>query len=137
MGEMYVCRNVATVLFVFLALVRPAIACTVTNYRPLSPEDAFQKAAAVIHVKVISQSKDHQVYTAKVKVLKILKGSFPGDSLQSSGATTCGFGAFNVGEEYVFFLGSGSKMIDSFDQPPQLMYNAQQILTRLQKLQRQ
>jgi hypothetical protein len=120
-----------TILFVFFTLVRPAIACTVSQYEPLSPEVAFQRARVVIHVRVISASMDRSGHTAKVKVLKNLKGSFSGDSVHSG---ACGFGPITLGREYVFFLDNESNDISLLRQPPQL-YDTQQILTRLQTVQ--
>ncbi len=95
------------VLLVLASKLGPASACSpAPGWLPPTPTSAFAAAEVVVHVQVISQESDEQRYntSAKVRTIKLLKGTFSGDTVITSASSLCGVGTFAVGHEYVFFF---------------------------------
>ena len=125
-------RVFATAISVlFMVLACPVLACTVSYWHPPTPESAFRAADVVVHAKVMSQSVERGLFTGKIKLLKILKGSFSGDTVFSRGSTECGFGSFRVGEEYIFFFSGCDRFVSGLTAP--IQYSTKQILDNLRK----
>jgi hypothetical protein len=90
------------------------------GWRPPSPRTAFKAADAVIHARIVSRRVEAPGrYEARIKVIKILKGSFAGDSVFTVAASECGLAdaRLKAGEEFVFFLYGNVPFVSRMWQP--------------------
>ena len=115
-------RHAALIILFALGLkVSPASACSpALGWFPPTPASAFATAEVVVHAQVISQESDERHYNtkAKVRVIKILKGTFSGDMVSTAAGSLCGVGTFEIGHEYVFFFArTGQWFVSGLAQP--------------------
>jgi hypothetical protein len=115
-------RHAVLISLLALALkVSPSSACSpVPGWLPPTPAGAFAASEVVVHAQVISQESDEQHYntTARIRTIKILKGTFSGDMVSTAAGSLCGVGTFEVGHEYVFFFArSGRWFVSNLVQP--------------------
>lgn len=91
-----------------IACPRAALACDpLPGWQPPTPKAAFAKASVVVHARVESvQGQDP--WSAKLSVLKSLKGSLITSTVRTGSHSLCGIGKFEVGKELVSWLEFGS-----------------------------
>jgi len=120
-------RQVIVALLTFIEVL-PACACSVrSDWRPPTPQSAFDAAQVVLHARVLSQSGgDNSNVT--VEVLSTLKGTFSGKTVKTGSGSMCGMQLVD-GTDYVFFFPKGHGYFVSFVNQPDL--TAAQILSLL------
>jgi hypothetical protein len=90
------------------------------DWRAPAPREAFRAADAVVHARIVSTRLPAPGrHEARIKIIKVLKGSFAGDSVYTVAASECGLAdaGFKAGEEYVFFLYGKSGFVSRVWQP--------------------
>ncbi|MEP7057870.1 MAG: hypothetical protein ABI809_08880 [Caldimonas sp.] len=114
-------RSVLIVSLILATQVDCALACSpAPGWTPPTPASAYAEAEVVIHAQVLAQQSDPpaQSTRAKIRTLKVLKGSFGGDSVETAAASLCGIDSFVTGQQYVFFFSrSGQWFVSNLLQP--------------------
>jgi hypothetical protein len=102
------------------------------GWRPPTPQAAFRAADAVVHARIVSRKvASPGRHEAKIQVIKVLKGSFSGDSVFTVAASQCGVAdTLKAGEEQVFFLYGKTPFVSRTWQPAE---TTPQILESLRK----
>jgi hypothetical protein len=116
----------------------PAAACTPSpGWRSPAPQNAFRAADTVIHARIVSRTVPAPGrYQARIKVIRVLKGSFDGDTVFTVSAAACGLAdaRFQAGKEHVFFLYGDSHFVSRLWQPSE---TTEQTLDALRTLRKQ
>jgi hypothetical protein len=123
-------KNPAALALVAAVQGLPANACSVnTGWRPPSVQRAYETAQVVVHGRVVSQTAD-QVSTVTIDKIKVLKGSFSGNSVENRSPSLCGSELIN-GVEYVFFFPKGvGYRVSSLTQPAETAAQVLRLLPR-------
>jgi hypothetical protein len=103
-------------------LLGEAMACSMRpGWSPPTPAGALSSSEVVLHAKVLSVKSDQRGYysDARISVIQVLKGSFSGDVVSTSGSSLCGIGDFSVGRHYVFFFPRRGDWHVAYDTQPQ------------------
>ncbi len=97
-------KTLLLMIFLSLTCTQPALACDPKpDWRPPTPQDAYATASVVIHARVVSVQGSNP-WNAEIVVLRTLKGSFSGSTVETASHSLCGIGRLVAGKEYVFFF---------------------------------